>query len=236
MSDDFKKQIAIITGGSRGIGKAIAESLSQKGIVCILLARDYDALNEVSGLIKSRGGEAEFYNVDITDYKRVNEVIDDIKMRHNRIDVLINNAGVGLFKQVVEMSMEEWRKVMSVNLDAVFYMTRQVLPVMLSQGKGIIINIASLAGKNSFIGGSVYCASKAGLMAFSECLMLEVRDKNIKVGVIAPGSVATEFSDKADESWMLVAQDIAMQVVNMIEARDKANVSYVEIRPLKPIK
>lgn len=236
MFGELTDKVALITGGSRGIGKAIAMELASRGSICILIARDVTRLQETAYEIKKISGKVEVYSADVSDYERISEIVRDIEKKYKRIDILINNAGIGLFALVTEIKIEDWHRVMDTNLTAVFYLTKQILPIMIKQEKGIIINIASLAGRNSFVGGSLYCASKAGLIAFSECLMLEVRNYNIKVGLVLPGSVATEFSDKGDVNWMLLPKDVAKQVINMIENREKAFVSYIEIRPLKPVK
>lgn len=236
MFEELQDRVALITGGSKGIGKAIAMELASRGAICLLIARDLKRLQETAYEIKKISGKVEVYGADVSDYERISEIVREIEKKYERVDILINNAGIGLFASVMEMKIEDWDRVMNTNLTAVFYLTKQILPVMMRNEKGIIINIASLAGKNSFVGGSAYCASKAGLIAFSECLMLEVRNYNIKVGLVLPGSVATEFSDKSDANWMLLPEDVAKQVINIIESRDKSLVSYIEMRPLKPIK
>lgn len=236
MFEELQDRVALITGGSKGIGKAIAMELASRGAICLLIARDLKRLQETAYEIKKISGKVEVYGADVADYERISEIVREIEKKYKRVDILINNAGIGLFASVVEIKIEDWDRVMNTNLTAVFYLTKQILPIMMRKGKGVIVNIASLAGKNSFVGGGAYCASKAGLIAFSECLMLEVRNYNIKVGLVLPGSVATEFSDKSDASWMLLPRDVAKQVINIIESRDKSLVSYIEMRPLKPIK
>ncbi len=236
MERSLEGKVSVITGGSRGIGKAIAEELIKRGAICILLARDRNRLKEAVIELRKKGGEVKEYSVDIVNQEEVKAVIDKIEEEYKEIEILVNNAGVGGFKSVVDMSIDEWNNVINVNLNGVFYITKEILPFMIRRNKGVIVNIASLAGRNSFKGGSAYCASKAALIAFSECLMHEVRDYNIKVGVILPGSVATDFSDRQDKSWMLLPYEVARQVINMIETGNNTLLNYMEIRPLKPIK
>jgi 3-oxoacyl-[acyl-carrier protein] reductase len=163
------------------------------------------------------------------------------------VDVLVNNAGIGKFANVADMSLDDWRQILDTNLSGVFYCSRAAIPAMKTRGGGFIINISSLAGKNPFTGGAAYCASKAGLNAFSEALMQEVRYDNIRVSYVLPGSVSTGFGDRgaagdADPStslgagWKLTPDDVARVVVDLIAHDSRSLPSRVEIRPSRPPK
>lgn len=234
--DKLMNKVAIITGGSRGIGKAIATELARQGCCVLLLARELKNLEKTQKEINNEGGKSYIFNVDIGNPKEVNETIERIKNQFNRIDILVNNAGIGIFSPLIDFGIKEWQEVINTNLNGVFYITKAVLPMMIKQREGAIINISSLAGKNYFVNGSAYCASKAALIALSECLMLEVRNYNIKVCCLLPGSVNTEFSGRKGKEWMLKPEDIAEQVINFLMQREGALVSQIEIRPLKPEK
>jgi len=230
----LKNKIAIITGGSKGIGKAIAEKLSQEGAIVLLLARGLDNLKKAQEEINKNGGESYIFKVDIGDASQVFSVIEQIKKQFNRIDILVNNAGIGIFSPLVDFDIKKWQELINTNLNGAFYITKAVLPMMIKQREGAIINISSLAGKNNFINGSAYCASKAALIALSECLMLEVRNYNIKVCCILPGSVNTEFGGGKGKEWMLKPEDVANEVYNFLNSGENALISRIEIRPLKP--
>jgi 3-oxoacyl-[acyl-carrier protein] reductase len=152
------------------------------------------------------------------------------------LDILINNAGIGRFGNVADMSTEAWTSIVSTNLTGVFFTTRAALPHLKRRGGGWIINISSLAGSNPFAGGAAYCASKAGLNAFTEALMLEVRYDNIRVSTIAPGSVQTGFSgsDQAGAEWKLSADDVAEVVTDLLSHPARSLPSRVELRPSRP--
>ncbi len=232
----LQNKIAIITGGSKGIGKAIAIKLSQEGAVVILLARGLDNLKKTQEEINKEGGKAYIFKVDIGEADQVFSVIEEIKKQFNRIDILVNNAGIGIFSPLVDFDIKKWQETINTNLNGAFYITKAVLPTMIKQREGAIINISSLAGKNNFINGSAYCASKAALIALSECLMLEVRNYNIKVCCILPGSVNTDFGGSKGKEWMLKPEDIATEVYNFLISGENALISRIEIRPLKPEK
>ena len=157
--------------------------------------------------------------------------------RFGGLDVLVNNAGVGRFAPVSEMTVDDWRQVIDTNLSGVFYCTRAAIPEMRRRGGGFIINISSLAGKNAFPGGAAYCASKAGLDQFSEALMQEVRHDNIRVSYVMPGSVSTDFGHpggSGDAPWKLTSEDVAKVVMDLISHDPRSLPSRVELRPSRP--
>jgi NAD(P)-dependent dehydrogenase (short-subunit alcohol dehydrogenase family) len=192
----------------------------------------------VTALVKSAAPGASVRGVvaDVRDRYGIEAAVDGAASAFGGLDTLINNAGVGVFKDVGNMSDDEWRQVIDTNLTGAFFATRPAIPHLKRAGGGWIINIASLAGRNYFATAGAYCASKAGLVAFSESRMLEVRNDNIRVSCVMPGSVATEFSHPTkveDESWKLSAEDIAEVVMDLMRHPKRSLPSKVEIRPAK---
>lgn len=231
---------AIVTGGTKGIGYGIAQALLEAGGKVMITGRDAagvaDAVIRLGAHATDKGrvlGRA----VDVRQRAAVDELVADTVKAFGSVNTLINNAGVGLFTQVEETTDEDWARVIDTNLTGVFYCSRAAIPVMRQAGGGWIINIASLAGRNYFANASAYCASKAGLVAFSEALMLEVRTDNIRVSVVMPGSVATEFmgpsGKQEDESWKLTPDDIAEVVMDLLRHPSRSLPSKVEIRPAR---
>lgn len=220
---------AVVTGASRGIGRAIARRLAADHHV-VAAARSLDALEELAAEIRSAGGRCTPIELDVRDPEAIARALGAVEA-----DVLVNNAGLGVMKPLVELEPQEWRAMMDVNLDAVYHVTRALLPGMLARGHGDVVNIASLAGKNAFVGGTGYTATKHALIGFSESLMLEVRDRGVRVSVVLPGSVDTKgFSSGADPSWKLRAEDVAASVAHIIAAPRHAMISAVELRPSQP--
>ena len=237
---DLKNKIAVVTGGTRGIGRAIATELVSAGLAVAITARDEDDLKKtVSQLNRGRSGIAKGYICDVRDYDQVRSVFAAIAMDAGGIDILINNAGIGLLARVDSMSPEEFRAVLETNLFGVFYCCHEAIPLMKQRGGGYIINISSLAGANAHPQMAAYNASKFGLNGFSEALMQEVRHDGIKVSYIMPGSVNTEFGgdEPSDEkSWQLQPADVAHVVMDLLAYPDRALPSRVEIRPSRPPK
>lgn len=232
---------ALVTGGSKGIGFAIAEAMASAGGSVAITGRDQMRVNAaVTALVKSAAPGAQVRGIaaDVRDRYGIEQAIDDTAAAFGGLDTLINNAGVGVFTDVENMSDDQWRQVIDTNLTGVFFASRAAIP-HLKRGGGWIINIASLAGRNYFADGAAYCASKAGLVAFSESLMLEVRNDNIRVSCVMPGSVATDFngpSEKTDDSWKLTGEDIAEVVMDLLRHPKRSLPSKVEIRPSRTAK
>ena len=231
-------KIAIVTGGTRGIGRAIATSLVSAGAKVAITARsEKDLAAAVSEL--NRTGHATGYVCDVRDYEQVKSTIVRIAADLGGIDILINNAGVGIFEPVESMSVEDFRAVLETNVFGVFYYCHEVIPLMKQRGGGYIINISSLAGANPHAKMAAYNASKFGLNGFSEALMQEVRHDGIRVSYVMPGSVNTEFggdSPSDEQSWQLQTADIAQAVMDLLVYPDRSLVSRVEIRPSRPPK
>jgi NAD(P)-dependent dehydrogenase (short-subunit alcohol dehydrogenase family) len=233
--------VAIVTGGSRGIGLAIAAALVKDGASVVVTGLKRSRLDEAVAELTRAGDASRVHGVvaDVRDRAAVDALVADAEQRFGRLDVLVNNAGLGVFADVAVMTDEDWRRQIDTNLTGVFYCTRAAIPAMRRAGGGWIVNVASLAGRNYFAGGAAYCATKAGLVALSEAVMQEVRHDGIRVTVIMPGSVATEFNGRAvtpDDSWKLSPDDVAQCVIDLIRHPSRSLPSRVEIRPSRPAK
>ena len=232
---DLTNRTAIVTGGTRGIGRAIATSLVAAGVKVAITARSERDLSDAV----SKLGNAAGYVCDVRDYEQVKSTIAQITADLGGIDILVNNAGIGIFETVESMIVEDFRAVLETNVFGVFYCCHEVIPLMKRRGGGYIINISSLAGANPHARMAAYNASKFGLNGFSEALMQEVRHDNIKVSYIMPGSVNTEFggdSPSDENSWQLQPADIAQAVMDLLEYPERGLVSRLEIRPSRPPK
>jgi NAD(P)-dependent dehydrogenase (short-subunit alcohol dehydrogenase family) len=234
----LNEKIAIVTGGTKGIGRAIAEELLKMGAKVFVCARNRDELKRAVGEM-SELGQIEGELCDMRSFEQVKMMLDECERKFGGVDVLVNNAGIGIFKPVEELAAEEFQAVLETNLFGVFYACHAAIPMMKRRGGGYIINISSLAGANAHPRMSAYNASKFGLNGFSEALMQEVRHDNIKVSYIMPGSVNTEFGGEAvspEKAWQLQPADIAQVVLNLLQMDERALPSRVEIRPSRPPK
>ena len=233
-------RVAIVTGGSRGIGLAIARALIADGVNVAVTGRNAAHLSDARRTIEAAGpGAVETLQADVRDYTGVQRAVDAAASRFGGLDILINNAGVGLFGDVASMSPDTWSDVIGTNLTGVFHACHAALPHLRTRGGGFIVNISSLASKNPFAGAAAYCASKAGLNAFSESLMQEVRYDNIRVSCVLPGSVATGFSNRPETEgaeWKVSADEVADVVMNLLRHHPRSLPSRVELRPSKPRK
>ena len=236
MPINLSNKIALVTGGTKGIGRAIAESLIKAGARVTITARNKDEIAEAVSQLNAIGpGAATGHVCDVRDYNQVKSVFDNL----DSVDILINNAGVGIFAPVESMSVEDFHAVLETNVFGVFYCCHEAIPLMKKRGGGYIINISSLAGANPHAEMAAYNASKFGLNGFSEALMQEVRQDGIKVSYIMPGSVNTAFGgdEPSDQkSWQLQPGDIAQVVRDLLEFPDRALPSRIEIRPSRPPK
>lgn len=233
-------KVAIVTGGTKGIGRAIAGALVREGMSVCISARNEDEVGRaVNELAASDGGSVAGAVCDVRDYDEVKALIEHTVEELGGVDVLINNAGIGIFGRVEELSPEDFRAVLETNLFGVYYCCHEAIPQMKQRGGGYIINISSLAGTNAHPQMAAYNASKFGLNGFSEALMQEVRHDNIKVSYIMPGSVNTAFGDEEpgdEKSWQLQPDDIARVVLDLLHHDERSLPSRVEIRPSKPPK
>ena len=235
---DLENRVAIVTGGTRGIGRAIAASLASAGVKVAITARNEKDLSDAVSEL-NQNGHAAGYVCDVRDYEQVKSTIAQIAADLDGIDILINNAGIGIFETVESMQVEDFHAVLETNVFGVFYCCHEVIPLMKQRGGGYIINISSLAGANPHPRMAAYNASKFALNGFSEALMQEVRHDNIKVSYIMPGSVNTEFggdSPSDENNWQLQPADIARAVMDLLEYPDRSLVSRLEMRPSRPPK
>jgi 3-oxoacyl-[acyl-carrier protein] reductase len=233
-------KVAIVTGGSRGIGLAIAHALVAEGVNVTATGRSETHLSAARPRIEGAGhGAVETLQADVRRFDDMRRVVEATVARFGGLDILINNAGIGVFAGVAAMTPEQWSEVIDTNLTGVFNATHAALPHLQRRGGGFIINISSLAGKNPFADGAAYCASKAGLNAFSEALMQEVRYDDIRVSYVLPGSVSTAFSsgDAAKGAdWKIAPEEVAEVVLNLLRHDPRSLPSRVELRPSKPRK
>lgn len=226
----MKNHTAIITGASQGIGKAIALHLSQQGMIVGLLARNEEKLQEVA---EQCPNPSHIMAIDIKDVQKVQEHLMDFKQKWGKIDVLVNNAGVSYRANVQEADLKKWNDIIDTNLTSVVAITQFVLPDMLQAKQGAIINIASIASKISYAGGSAYCASKHALLGFTNALFEEVREHKIKVCAICPGFVNTELvaSKNLDMTKMIQPEDIAQCVDFILNFPSTGCPTEITIRP-----
>ncbi len=235
-------RVTLITGGTRGIGYALAEALLARGEQVALTGTSTDGVVRAEHtLVTACGDPGRVAGIvcDVRDPASAEVAVRTAAARFGGIDALVNNAGVGVGVPVSEMPHEEWDRIIGTNLTGVFNCCKAAIPVLRQRGGGWIVNISSLASKNPFVGGAAYCASKAGLNAFSEALMQELRPDNIRVTYILPGSVATGFSGRQSSTgadWKLQPADVAQAIVDVLDHPARSLPSRVEIRPSQPAK
>lgn len=231
------KKAAVITGGTKGIGLAIAESLLRNGTSVFICGRGKRDLAAALDRLRAIG-DAAGETCDVRSEDQVRQMLEEAERVFGGVDILVNNAGIGIMgKTVEEISGDEFRQTIETNLLGVFYACHHAIPMMKRRGGGYIFNISSLAGQNAHPRMAAYNASKFGLNGFSEALMQEVRQDNIKVSYICPGSVNTYFGGDTpsdDKAWQLQPEDIAQTVISLLEMDPRALPSKIEIRPSKP--
>jgi 3-oxoacyl-[acyl-carrier protein] reductase len=232
-------KVAVVTGGTRGIGRAIVERLLTEGASVGFCGRSPDTVAKAAQeTAKATGGNVFGEAADVSKPADVRRFFQSVDARFGALHVLINNAGLGVFRRLGELSIDEWKSMIDLNLSGVFYCCREALQRFNNAGGGYIINISSLAGKNAFSGGTGYNATKFGLNGFSEALMLDYRYENVRVSYIMPGSVDTEFASGAagHADWKIAPADVAEVVAGLLRIPERTLVSRVEMRPLKPKK
>ena len=236
----FTGKVALVTGGSRGIGLAVARALVERGAQVAITATSDETLETGVAALKKVSDPAAVLPIraDVRRHEQVEQALDTAVRHFGGLDVLVNNAGVGVFRPVADMTVEQWHRVIDTNVNGVFYSCHAALPHLRARGGGWIISVSSLAGVNSFPAAAAYCASKAALNAFSESLMQEVRHDGIRVSYVMPGSVRTDFmgTPGKDDEWKLAPDDIAQVVVDLIAHPARSLPSRVEIRPAQPPK
>jgi 3-oxoacyl-[acyl-carrier protein] reductase len=238
--ETLRGKVALVTGGSRGIGLAIARALAADGVNVSVTGLSDAHLSAARPGIESAGpSSVETLRADVRRYDDIERAINATVGRFGGLDILINNAGVGIFADVADMTPGQWSEVIETNITGVFNACHAAIPHLRRRGGGSIVNISSLAGSNPFVRGAAYCASKAAVDAFSESLMQEVRYDNIRVHCVAPGSVATEFAqgDAAKGAdWKVAPEEVAEVVINLLRHPARSLPSRVELRPTRPPK
>ena len=227
-------KVAIVTGATKGIGLAIAERMVNEGMSVVVSARTE---SDVTTVAERLGAHAMGVPCDVSDPDACQALVDTTIDRFGRLDVLVNNAGLGVFKPISELSVEEWQLQIDVNLGGVFYCSKAALPHLSASGDGFIVNIGSLASRNSFATGTGYNASKFGLLGLTEAMMLDVRYDDVRVSIVMPGSVNTPFNNNqmaSERGWKLEADDCALAGMQLLEYPKEAHVSRVEMRPSQP--
>ncbi|MEM6457381.1 MAG: SDR family NAD(P)-dependent oxidoreductase [Acidobacteriota bacterium] len=237
---DADRRVALVTGGSRGIGRALVTGLLDDGYVVYFCGRDANRARAVADDLTAAHPERVVADaLDLADADEAYRYGRSVVERAGRVDVLINNAGVGLFGAVDAIDPEDWHRLWSINVHAPFHLLRAIAPGMRSRRSGWVVNIASLAGRHAFANGGAYCASKAALLAWSESAMLDLRADGVRVVSVLPGSVATHFSapDRAGASvsdadaWKLRSEDVSDAVRDLLRHAPRALPSVLELRP-----
>lgn len=235
---NLQGKAAWVTGAGRGIGRAIALRLASEGALVGLTSRSEKELSSVADAVAGAGGRAVVAPADVTKPDEVERAFRTVLAAGERLDILVNNAGIGIFAAVSKLSLEDFDRMWNVNVRGVFLCTRLAVPVMEEQQSGAIVNISSLAGKNAFVNGAGYAATKWALNGFTNCLRFEVRSSNVRVITVGPGSVATEFSstpkDPAKLERILQPDDVASAVLAALVLPPHAMMSEIDLRPTNP--
>jgi 3-oxoacyl-[acyl-carrier protein] reductase len=227
--------VALVTGASRGIGRAIALRLAKLGAAVGICGRDAQALAASEIDLRKLGSPTYSQVADVSQSTDVIALVDKTQAMLGPLSILVNNAGIGLFGPAHEKTEANWDRVLNTNLKSVFLVSRAVAPSMIQRGSGDIINISSLAGRNAFAGGGIYCASKWGLQGLSACMAEDLREHGIRVSVICPGSVATGFSSRGskDPSKVLSPEDVAHAVEMIVTQGPQSFLSEIQLRPVR---
>ena len=238
--ESLSGKIAVVTGGTRGIGRAISERLLAEGALVAICGRTRESVDRTVSSLQSKG-KIFGCAADVSRLDEVRRFFEAVDQAFGGLDILVNNAGQGVFRKVGDMAPEEWHSNIDLNLNGAFYCAHEALARLRKRGGGFIINISSLAGKNAFSGGAGYNASKFGLNGFTEALMLDHRHDNVRVSSIMPGSVDTGFSGgpsdrTGDTGWMIAPEDVAETVAMVLRMPSRTMVSRVEMRPSRPKK
>jgi 3-oxoacyl-[acyl-carrier protein] reductase len=237
---ELRNKAAIVTGGSKGIGRAIALALAREGANVAISARGSDYLERTARDIRSHSVEALPFAGDMGEESEIKKFVEETVQQFGRLDILANNAGFGIFHKIADFPTDDWDDMFNLNVRGLFIATRESLPHLRKAGESVIVNVVSLAGKNAFVNGGGYAATKHAVLGFSRCLFLEERENGLRVLAICPGSVDTSFFDeRSDVSQtrkqnMLQADDVAESVLHMIRLPQGAMVSEIDIRPTNP--
>ncbi|MFC1660642.1 SDR family oxidoreductase [Gemmatimonadota bacterium] len=234
----FDGRVAIVTGGTRGIGRAIASDLLDAGFRVVVTARTSADVDRVAKELGSGAPDRVLgIRCDVRDPESCGALVGRTVEHFGRLDLLVNNAGIGKFASIQEMSLEDWGLQIDTNLSGVFYLSRAAIPHLKESDDAWIINIGSLAGRNTFAGGTAYNASKFGLLGMSEAMMLDLRYEGIRVSLVMPGSVDTSFGERPAGSkagWALTSEDVSRAVLDLLRYPGNALASRIELRPTQP--
>jgi len=233
--DTLNGQVALVTGGSKGIGRGIVEALARHGARVLSMARDAAELERSLEPLVRDGLAVAGQTGDVSREEDVRRAVEGAIGKFGHLSIVVNNAGIGIFKPVLELTPEEFDRMWATNVRGAYLVARTALPHLITHGGGHIVNIASLAGKNTFKGGAGYCATKWALRGFAGSLMLEVRDRNVRVTTIFPGSVDTSFSRSGKHGTNIPqASDVASAVLFAVTAPGRAMMSEIDLRPTIP--
>jgi len=229
----------VVTGGSTGIGLSTARQLAEAGARVAICARTAETLEVAAAELRETGAEILPIQADIGQKDEVDSLVRAVNDAWGGTDLLVNNAGIGIFGTFLDLSIDDYDRVFAVNVRGLFLCSRAFAPGMVEQGDGVIVNVASLAGKNAFAGGAIYAASKHAVMGMSKSMMLDLRPHGVRVLTVCPGTVYTPFFDRVDqfnpvEEKSLQADDVAEMILHVVRLSDRATVSEFEIRAVKP--
>lgn len=234
---ELQGKTALITGGSKGIGRAIAEQFLHAGMNVGITGRSMTSLNSVTDELQAKyGGKIMAFEADVRDYAAQQSAVSDLVAQFGSLDVVIANAGVGHFAPIDEMTHDQWNDIIDINLTGVFNTVKASVN-HIKNSEGYIITIASLAGTNFFAAGSAYNASKFGLVGFTQAVMLDLRKYGVKVSTIMPGSVSTHFNDHTpseEDAWKIQPEDIAELTMDILNMNPRTLPSKIEVRPSRP--
>ncbi len=232
----LKNKVAFITGGSKGIGYGIAVSMLKQGMRVAITGRNLETVQTAAETLNKLGGEVIALQVDVRNIDSQEKAVQEILNKWGQLDVLIANAGIGHFAPIESLSIEQWNETIDTNLTGVFYSVKATVEAI-KKSKGYIFTISSLAGANFFANGSAYNASNFGLTGFTQALMLDLRNYDVKVSTIMPGSVASHFNGrtpKDGEAWRIQAEDLGQIVIDLLNMHPRTLPSKIEVRPSKP--
>ncbi|WKN44005.1 SDR family oxidoreductase [Tunicatimonas pelagia] len=234
---NLENKVALVTGGSKGIGYGVAEALMKQGMKVAITSRSQSSADEAAEkLNQASNGQALGLEADVRSMESQQQAVDKLLSEWGQLDLLVANAGLGHFASIEDLTPEQWNETIDTNLTGVFYSIKASLDAM-KTSKGYIITISSLAGTNFFAGGSAYNASKFGLTGFTQAAMLDLRQHGIKVSTIMPGSVATYFNNhqpNSEDHWKIQIEDLGQMVVDLMHMHPRTLPSKVEVRPSQP--
>ena len=234
---DGKGRVALVTGGTRGIGRAVARTLAGEEFAVAISGHSAESTERGVASLAKEGIRVSGRAADAASASDQKALVEWCNRELGRLDVLVNNAGIGEFDPVDRLSPERFRRVLETNLFGPYYAIHYAAPLMKKTGGGFIVNIGSLASVNAFAGGAAYNASKFGLRGLSDAAMLDLRHEGIRIALVMPGSVATDFGDShggRESGWMLSADDVARAVADLVRYPDRAIPSRIDLRPSRP--